>query len=67
MTDRLISSYRKCIYYLNSGLGKMGFLKHANMTQLLEYYEQKRKEKVKKTIIFSTIIVSLSALTVLTY
>ena len=29
--------------------------------------EQKRKEKVKRTIILSTVVVSLSALTVLTY
>ena len=29
--------------------------------------EQKRKEKVKKTIILSTVVVSLGALTVLTY
>ena len=29
--------------------------------------EQKRKEKVKRTIIFSTVVVSLGALTVLTY
>ena len=29
--------------------------------------EQKRKEKVKRTIILSTVIVSLGALTVLTY
>ena len=29
--------------------------------------EQKRKEKVKRTIILSTLVVSLSALTVLTY
>ena len=29
--------------------------------------EQKRKEKVKRTIILSTVVVSLGALTVLTY
>ena len=29
--------------------------------------EQQRKEKVKKTIIFSTVCVSLGALTLLTY
>ena len=29
--------------------------------------EQKRKEKVKKTIIFSSVVVSLGALTFLTY
>ena len=29
--------------------------------------QQKRKEKVKRTIILSTVVVSLSALTVLTY
>ena len=29
--------------------------------------EQKRKERVKRTIIFSTVVVSLGALTVLTY
>ena len=29
--------------------------------------QQKRKEKVKRTIIFSTVVVSLGALTVLTY
>ena len=29
--------------------------------------EQKRKEKVKRTIILSTVVVSLGALTILTY
>ena len=29
--------------------------------------KQKRKDKVKRTIIFSTVVVSLGALTVLTY
>ena len=29
--------------------------------------EQKRKDRVKRTIIFSTLVVSLGALTVLTY
>ncbi|MDC3037255.1 hypothetical protein OA250_00395 [Candidatus Pelagibacter sp.] len=29
--------------------------------------EQKRKDRVKRTIIFSTVVVSLGALTVLTY
>jgi len=48
MTDRLTSSYRKCIYYLNTGLGRLGFLKHANTLQLLEYFEQKRKENSKQ-------------------
>ena len=45
MTDLLVSSYRKCIYYLNSGLGRIGFLKHANTPQLLEYFEQKKKRE----------------------
>lgn len=50
MTYLLTSSYRKCIYYLNTGLGRLGFLKHANTTQLLEYFEQKKKENIKLPI-----------------
>ena len=30
-------------------------------------FEQKKKDKIKKTIIFSTVCVSLGALTLLTY
>lgn len=47
MTDILITSYRKCIYYLNSSLGRMGFLKHANISQLLKYFEQKKIDNNK--------------------
>ncbi len=52
----------------NSPVVVKGVSKRVNIDTLKQrLYEEKKKEKVKRTIILSSVIVSLGALTMLTY